>query len=78
MKARRSARAEEVLEQAMRARRAVVVTLALVDRIAPVIEQLATSFEVNATTLQANRVKPLAGGHRLAAENPVTVIVGRR
>ena len=37
-----------------------------------------TSFDVTATTLQANRVKPLAGGHRLAAENPVTVIVGRR
>ena len=31
-----------------------------------------------ATTLQASRVKPLAGGYRLAAENPVTVIVGRR
>jgi len=67
-----------VLAQAARARRAVVVTLALVDRIAPTIEQLATTFDVTATTLQANRLKPLAGGHRLAAENPVTVIVGRR
>lgn len=67
-----------VLEQAARARRAVVVTLALVDRIAPTMEQLARDFDVTATTLQANRLKPLAGGHRLAAENPVTVIVGRR
>jgi precorrin-6Y C5,15-methyltransferase (decarboxylating) len=58
--------------------RAVVVTLALIDRVAPTIDQLATRFDVTATTLQANRLKPLAGGHRLAAENPVTVIVGRR
>lgn len=58
--------------------RTVVVTLALVDRIAPTIEALSARFEVHATTLQASRVKPLAGGHRLAAENPVTVIVGRR
>ncbi|MDA0172651.1 precorrin-6y C5,15-methyltransferase (decarboxylating) subunit CbiE [Solirubrobacter taibaiensis] len=67
-----------VLDAAMRARRAVVVTLALIDRVAPTIERLSQEFEVTATTLQANRVKPLAGGHRLAAENPVTVIVGRR
>jgi precorrin-6Y C5,15-methyltransferase (decarboxylating) len=67
-----------VLDQAARARRAVVVTLALIDRVAPTIERLAREFEVTATTLQASRVKPLAGGHRLAAENPVTVIVGRR
>lgn len=66
-----------VLEQAMRARRAVVVTLALIDRVAPTIERLSARFDVTATTLQASRVKPLAGGHRLAAENPVTVIVGR-
>lgn len=67
-----------VLEPAMRARRAVVVTLALIDRVAPTIDALAREFDVTATTLQANRVKPLAGGHRLAAENPVTVVVGRR
>ena len=54
------------------------VTLALIDRVAPTIEQLSARFDVTATTLQASRVKPLAGGHRLAAENPVTVIVGRR
>ena len=43
------------------------------------MERLAAhGLEVTATTLQANRLRPLAGGHRLAAENPVTVIVGRR
>ena len=43
------------------------------------MEQLAAhGLDVTATTLQANRLKPLAGGHRLAAENPVTVITGRR
>ena len=50
-----------------------------IDRIAPTMERLAAhGLDVTATTLQANRLKPLAGGHRLAAENPVTVIVGRR
>jgi precorrin-6Y C5,15-methyltransferase (decarboxylating) len=28
--------------------------------------------------LQASRLAPLAGGHRLAATNPVIVVVGRR
>ena len=61
------------------ARRAVVVTLALIDRDrADDRAPRRNEFDVTATTLQANRVKPLAGGHRLAAENPVTVIVGRR
>jgi precorrin-6B C5,15-methyltransferase / cobalt-precorrin-6B C5,C15-methyltransferase len=49
-----------------------------VDRIAPTIEQLQARFDVTATTLQASRVKPLAGGHRLAAENPVVVVSGAR
>jgi precorrin-6Y C5,15-methyltransferase (decarboxylating) len=60
-------------------RRAVVVAVALIDRIAPAIDALAAhGLDVTATTLQANRLRPLAGGHRLAAENPVTVITGRR
>jgi precorrin-6Y C5,15-methyltransferase (decarboxylating) len=64
---------------AARARRAVVLTLALVERIGPALELLAGhGLDVTATTLQASRLRPLAGGHRLAAENPVTVIVGRR
>jgi precorrin-6Y C5,15-methyltransferase (decarboxylating) len=62
-----------------RTRRAVVVTLALVERIGPTLEQLtAHGLDATATTLQASRLRPLAGGHRLAAENPVTVITGRR
>jgi precorrin-6B C5,15-methyltransferase / cobalt-precorrin-6B C5,C15-methyltransferase len=60
-------------------RRAVVVTVALIDRIAPAMAALsAHGLDVTATTIQANRLRPLAGGHRLAAENPVTVITGRR
>jgi precorrin-6Y C5,15-methyltransferase (decarboxylating) len=66
-------------EAATRARRAVVATLALVERIGPAIDRLAAhGLDVSATTIQASRLRPLAGGHRLAAENPVTLIVGRR
>jgi precorrin-6B C5,15-methyltransferase / cobalt-precorrin-6B C5,C15-methyltransferase len=66
-------------EAAARARRAVVLTLAVVERIGPALELLAAhGLDVTATTIQASRLRPLPGGHRLAAENPVTVIVGRR
>jgi precorrin-6Y C5,15-methyltransferase (decarboxylating) len=66
-------------EAAARSRRAVVATLALVERIGPAIERLtAHGLDVSATTIQASRLRPLPGGHRLAAENPVTVVVGRR
>jgi precorrin-6Y C5,15-methyltransferase (decarboxylating) len=62
-----------------RARRAVVVTLALVERAGPTLERLrAAGLEADATLLQASRLRPLAGGHRLAAENPVVVVWGRR
>jgi precorrin-6B C5,15-methyltransferase / cobalt-precorrin-6B C5,C15-methyltransferase len=73
-------RLTEILDAvAPRTARAVVVTLALVDRIVPTIERLAShGLEVEATTLQANRLKPIAGGHRLAAENPVTVVTASR
>jgi len=64
---------------APRTRRAVVVTVAILERIAPTLDRLAShGLETTATTIQASRVRPLAGGHRLAAENPVTVITGRR
>jgi precorrin-6Y C5,15-methyltransferase (decarboxylating) len=64
---------------AARAGRAVVVTLALVERVGPVIDRLASQgLEAEATMLQANRLRPLAGGHRLAAENPVVVVTGER
>lgn len=59
--------------------RAVVVTLALVERAGPVLERLrASGMEAEATLVQASRLAPLAGGHRLAAINPVVVAVGRR
>jgi precorrin-6Y C5,15-methyltransferase (decarboxylating) len=62
-----------------RTRRAVVVTLAIVERAAPALEQLAAlGLEADATLLQASRLRPLAGGHRLAAENPVVVVSGVR
>lgn len=64
---------------AARARRAVVVTLAAVERATPAAGLLtAEGFEVEATLLQASRLRPLAGAHRLAAENPVFVVAGRR
>ncbi|HEY1509996.1 MAG TPA: precorrin-6y C5,15-methyltransferase (decarboxylating) subunit CbiE [Solirubrobacteraceae bacterium] len=64
---------------AARAGRAVVVTLALVERVGPVISQLAShGLEAEATMLQASRLRPLAGGHRLAAENPVFVVAAER
>lgn len=59
--------------------RTVVVTLALVERVGPVLERLsAGGLEAEATLVQASRLAPLAGGHRLAAINPVVVAVGRR
>nr|WP_205695700.1 precorrin-6y C5,15-methyltransferase (decarboxylating) subunit CbiE [Conexibacter sp. SYSU D00693] len=62
-----------------RVRRAVVVTLALLDRATPALEQLsAGGFAADGTLLQASRLAPLAGGHRLAAENPVVVLTGVR
>jgi len=64
---------------APRARRAVVVTLAIVERGGPAVERLAAhGLEVDATMIQASRLRPLAGGHRLAAENPVVVVSGVR
>jgi precorrin-6B C5,15-methyltransferase / cobalt-precorrin-6B C5,C15-methyltransferase len=62
-----------------RARRAVVVTLAIVERAGPTLERLqAAGLEAEATLVQASRLRPLAGGHRLAAENPVVVVSGAR
>jgi len=62
-----------------RTRRAVVVTLAIVERAGPALEQLqALGLTVDATLVQASRLVPLAGGHRLAAENPVVVVSGVR
>jgi precorrin-6B C5,15-methyltransferase / cobalt-precorrin-6B C5,C15-methyltransferase len=64
---------------APRVRRALVATVAVVERVGPALERMAAlGLEVEATTVQASRLRSLAGGHRLAAENPVTVITGRR
>ena len=35
-------------------------------------------IEAEATLIQASRLRALAGGHRLAAENPVVVVSGAR
>jgi precorrin-6Y C5,15-methyltransferase (decarboxylating) len=71
---------EAILDAAApRARRAVVVTLALIERAAPALARLeAHGFRADATLLQASRLTPFAGGHRLAAENPVLVVSGVR
>lgn len=71
---------EEILDAAARdSTRAIVVTLALVERVGPVLERLQSlGFAAEATLLQASRLAPLAGGHRLAATNPITIAVGRR
>jgi precorrin-6B C5,15-methyltransferase / cobalt-precorrin-6B C5,C15-methyltransferase len=62
-----------------RARRAVVVTLAIVERAGPTLGRLgAAGLEAEATMIHASRLRPLAGGHRLAAENPVVVVSGVR
>jgi precorrin-6Y C5,15-methyltransferase (decarboxylating) len=69
-----------VLEQAgRRARRAVVVTLATLERVVPAGEALEGSgFEVETVMLQAARLRGLAGLHGLAAVNPVFLVSGAR
>lgn len=64
---------------ARRARRAVLVTLALIERAGPAMAALeGHGLTVEATMVQASRLRPLAGGHRLAAENPIVVVSGVR
>jgi precorrin-6Y C5,15-methyltransferase (decarboxylating) len=64
---------------AARARRCVVAGLATVERVAPALEQLsAAGLETEAVMVQASRVRPMAGAHRLAAANPVFVVCGER
>jgi precorrin-6Y C5,15-methyltransferase (decarboxylating) len=63
----------------VRGPRAVVVTLAVVERVAPTLAALERGgLTTAATMLSCARVRPLAGGHRLAAENPVFVVTGER
>lgn len=65
---------------AERARRACVVTLATVERVGPALRALGDAgLEVTGTQIAASRLAPLpGGGHRLAALNPVTVLLGTR
>ncbi len=70
---------EIVRVSADRARRAVVVALATVERVGPVMAALdEAGLAVQATQLSAARVTPLGAGHRLAAVNPITLIRGGR
>jgi precorrin-6Y C5,15-methyltransferase (decarboxylating) len=64
---------------AARARRAVVVTLATLERIGPVIERLAAAgLQAEGTLVQGARIRPFVGQHRLEPTNPTAVLVGRR
>jgi precorrin-6Y C5,15-methyltransferase (decarboxylating) len=73
-------RFEETLKlAAVRARRAVVLTLITLERVVPAGEILAGhGLEVETTFLQASRVKGVGALHRLAAETPVFVVSGVR
>jgi precorrin-6Y C5,15-methyltransferase (decarboxylating) len=63
---------------APRARRSVVVALATIERVDDAFRGLAAAgLRVEGTMLQASELRPLGGGHRLAAKNPVFVVSGR-
>jgi precorrin-6B C5,15-methyltransferase / cobalt-precorrin-6B C5,C15-methyltransferase len=64
---------------ASRARRAVVVTLATIERVGPVLERLgAAGLRVEGSLVQSSRLRPFVGAHRLEPINPTAVLVGRR
>ena len=69
-----------ILERCVaRGPRAIVVSLAIIERVGPVLERLAEDgFESDAVMLSGGRLRELPGGHRIAAENPVFVVSGRR
>lgn len=71
---------EEIVELvAVRARRAVVLTLITLERVVPAAEILEDcGLEVDTTFLQASRMKGVGALHRLAAETPVFVVSGSR
>ena len=71
---------EEIVKLcAVRARRAVVLTLITLERIVPAGGILSDcGLEVETTLLQASRVKGVGKLHRLAAETPVFVVSGRK
>ncbi len=53
----------------------LVVALAALERVGPTLEALG-AYDVEAVLLQAQRLVPLAGAHRLAPSNPVFVVSG--
>ena len=73
-------RFEEIVKLcAVRARRAVVLTLIILERVVPATEILEDcGLEVETTFLQASRVRDVGALHRLAAETPVFVVSGRK
>jgi precorrin-6Y C5,15-methyltransferase (decarboxylating) len=71
---------EEIVELcAVRARRAVALTLITLERLLPAGEILeGRGLEVDTTFMQISRVKDIGEMHRLAAETPVFVVSGRK
>jgi precorrin-6B C5,15-methyltransferase / cobalt-precorrin-6B C5,C15-methyltransferase len=64
---------------AIRARRAVVLTLISLERVVPAGKILeGCGLEVETTFLQVSRVRGVGPLHRLAAETPVFVVAGTR
>ncbi len=64
---------------AVRARRAVVLSLISLERVVPAAEILEScGLEVETTFLQASRVRGVGSLHRLVPEAPVFVVSGRR
>ncbi len=64
---------------AVRARRAVVLSLISLERVVPAAEILeGCGLEVETTFLQASRVRGVGSLHRLVPEAPVFVVSGRR
>lgn len=64
---------------APRARRAVVLALAGLDRVTPAVGQLrAAGYAAEATLVSAAQVVPIGDSQRLSGENPVFLVVGQR
>ena len=62
-----------------RALRAVVLTLVTLERVVPAVKMLEEAgLEVETMFLQASRMKGVGGLNRLAPENPVFIVSGRR
>jgi precorrin-6B C5,15-methyltransferase / cobalt-precorrin-6B C5,C15-methyltransferase len=71
---------EEIVKLcAVRARRAVVLSLITLERVVPAAEMLEScGLEVETTFVQASRLRGVGSLHRLVPEAPVFVVSGRR